>query len=73
MVGNYMGDITRSKYPELDRVLWDFHNQKIPAKLAFEMYERRWGFIDDQRMDQKERNLLQQLTDEYGNGVFLAA
>lgn len=54
-------------------MLWDFHNQKIPAKLAFEMYERRWGFIDDKHMDQNERRLLQQLIDEYGNGVFMAA
>ena len=68
-----MGDITRSDYPELDKILWDFHNQKIPAKLAFEMYERRWGFIDYQHMGQKERILLQQLTNEYGNGVFVAA
>ncbi|MDZ7277025.1 hypothetical protein N4G40_01825 [Pantoea eucrina] len=68
-----MGDITRSNYPELDKVLWDFHNQKIPAQLAFQMYEKRWKFIDEKHMEQKERRLLAQLTDEYGNGLFMAA
>ncbi|WP_343464280.1 hypothetical protein [Pantoea sp.] len=68
-----MGDITRSNYPELDKVLWDFHNQKIPAQLAFQMYEKRWKFIDEKHMEQKERRLLAQLIDEYGNGIFMAA
>lgn len=68
-----MGDITRSNYPELDKVLWDFHNQKIPAQLAFQMYEKRWKFIDEKHMEQKERRLLAQLIDEYGNGLFMAA
>ncbi len=68
-----MGEINRGNYPELDKVLWDFHTQKIPAQLAFHMYEKRWGFVDEKHMDQDERKLLEELTDFYGNGVFMAA
>ncbi|CNI36968.1 Uncharacterised protein [Yersinia thracica] len=68
-----MGEIIRGDYPELDRVLWDFHTQKIPAILAFRMYEERWNFIDEKHIGQQERHLIEELTDVYGNGVFMAA
>ncbi|EFI6096357.1 hypothetical protein IGE78_004866 [Escherichia coli] len=68
-----MGEIIRGNYPELDKVLWDFHAQKIPANLAFRMYEERWNFVDEEHMCQRERQLLDILTDYYGNGVFMAA
>lgn len=72
-IGDYMGEITRSNYPELDKVLWDFHSQNIPAKLAFEMYETRWKFIDEKHIGQDERRLIEVLIDFYGNGIFMPA
>ena len=68
-----MGEIIRGNYPELDKVLWDFHTQKIPAMLAFRMYEERWNFVDEKHIGQNERQLIDALTDFYGNGVFMAA
>lgn len=68
-----MGEITRGNYPELDKVLWDFHTKKIPAELAFHMYEERWEFVDQKHMGQQERKLIEELTDFYGNGIFMAA
>ena len=44
-----MGEIIRGNYPELDKVLWDFHTQKIPAMLAFRMYEERWNLKNKNR------------------------
>ncbi|UAY90582.1 hypothetical protein KSL88_13665 [Pectobacterium polaris] len=68
-----MGEIIRGEYPELDNVLWDYHAQKIPADLAFRMYEERWRFIDKNRISQNERFLIEKLTELYGNGLFMAA
>ena len=68
-----MGEIIRGNYPELDKVLWDFHTQKIPAMLAFRMYEERWNFVDEKHIGQNERQLIDALTDFYGNGAFMAA
>lgn len=68
-----MGEILRRDYPELDKLLWDFHTQKIPADLAFHMYEERWRFVDKNHLGQNERFLIEKLTDFYGNGVFMAA
>ena len=68
-----MSEIIRGNYPELDKVLWDFHFQKIPASLAFRMYEERWNFVDEKHINQNERQLIDALTDYYGNGVFMAA
>ncbi|SUD70717.1 Uncharacterised protein [Providencia rustigianii] len=50
-----------------------FHTQKIPAMLAFRMYEERWNFVDEKHMSQNERQLIDTLTNFYGNGVFMAA
>ena len=58
-----MGEIIRGNYPELDKVLWDFHTQKIPAMLAFRMYEERRNFVDEKHIGQNERQLIDALTD----------
>jgi hypothetical protein len=68
-----MGEIIRGNYPELDKLLWDFHKKKIPAMQAFRMYEERWNFVDLKCMGENERQLIDELTNFYGNGVFMAA
>ncbi|MCI4233487.1 hypothetical protein [Dickeya dianthicola] len=67
-----MGEIIRHDYPELDKVLWDFHTQKVPADLAFRMYEERWSFIDANNISSNERFLIEKLTNFYGNSIFIA-
>lgn len=66
-----MEDLIRSDYPALDTVLWDYHAQKVPAALAFHMYETRWAFIDEKQLMTTERALIAALTDLYGNGIFM--
>jgi hypothetical protein len=68
-----MGEINRLNYPELDKIMWDFHNQTVPAEQAFQIYEQRWRYVDEQHMKPNERNLLKELIKNYGNGVFMAA
>ncbi|MBO2670012.1 hypothetical protein [Shewanella algae] len=68
-----MGKIDRRKYPELDNLLWDIHNKFVDPKVAFDMYERRWRYVDVQHLTGKERTLVQQLANKFGCGVFMAA
>lgn len=68
-----MGKIDRRKYPELNNLLWDIHNKHVDAKVAFDMYERRWRYVDEQHLTCKELDLLRRLADKFGHGVFMAA
>ncbi len=65
--------INRKEYPELDLILWDYAGEEIDASEAFSRYERRWRYVDQNRLSAKERAFIARLTDEYGNGVFFSA
>lgn len=64
--------INRRNFPELDNILWDVHNDTIDAKNAFEIYERRWQYVDAERLTEEERELIRVLTQKFGNGLFLS-
>ncbi len=68
-----MGKIDRRQYPELNNLLWDLHGNQVEPKVAFDMYEKRWRYVDPKQITPKEKALVQRLTNEFGNGVFLAA
>lgn len=68
-----MGKIDRRQYPELNNLLWDLHGIQVEPKVAFDMYEKRWRYVDHKQITPKEKALVQRLTNEFGNGVFLAA
>lgn len=68
-----MGEIIREKYPQLNKVLWDYHKTEISAEDAFHMYEGRWRFIDYDNMGNNEKELLENLINFFGNGLFMAA
>lgn len=63
--------INRSQYPELDLILWDVHAQMIGREHAFKVYEARWKFVNPQNLKENERLLIESLTKEFGNGLFL--
>jgi len=62
-----MDDIDRRNYPELNLLLWDFHNRKIPAHFAFQIYEKRWKFVDLKHMCENECRLINKLNKIYGD------
>ncbi len=68
-----MGNINRTHYHELNQLLWDFHAKFIAPKMAFELYERRWAYVDQRNLCDEEEKLIEQLTKEFGNGVFMPA
>ena len=68
-----MRNINRTQYHELDMLLWDMHQQYVEPKTALEIYEKRWGFIDPNKIEIKEQNLINQLIHLFGNGCFMPA
>lgn len=71
--GAPMEKIDRTAYRELDSILWDIHDRFIKPQTAFEMYEKRWRFVEQEKISRKEKLLIQQLVDDFGNGLFMPA
>lgn len=65
--------IQRKNYPELNLILWDRVDTSLPAQDAFKYYERRWRYIDERQLTDKERDLIKDLALKYGNGLLLTA
>jgi hypothetical protein len=55
-------------YPELRDIAWNRRDALIPASEAFQLYERNWRFVDRARLSEAERQLIERLKNEYGNG-----
>ncbi len=68
-----MGNINRTHYHELDLLLWDMHKKFIEPKTAFELYEKRWGYVNKEKLTSKEQNLIRVLTERFGQGLFMPA
>lgn len=62
--------IARGNYPELNKILWDIKAEKIQAKDAFEVYERRWVYVEQNKLTKPERLLIERLAELFGNGIF---
>jgi uncharacterized MAPEG superfamily protein len=54
-------------YPQLRDLAWNRGDEYIPAKEAFQLYERNWRFLDLDALDDRERALIERLTAELGN------
>ena len=63
--------INRNEYPELNQLLWDYHAEFIDPKVAFGVYERRWSYVDNRNISNKEKKLIEKLSKELGNGIFM--
>lgn len=68
-----MGNINRTHYLELNHILWDTRQKYISPKLALEMYERRWAYVEQSKLIPKEKQLIEKLTKVIGQGVFMPA
>ena len=55
-------------YPQLRDLAWSRHDELMPAKEAFELYERNWRRLEHAKLDQRERELVARLIADYGNG-----
>ncbi|MBM5811982.1 MAG: hypothetical protein FJ191_08475 [Gammaproteobacteria bacterium] len=55
-------------YPQLADLAWNRTDEFIPADEALQLYERNWRFIEPARLNERERNLIERLRAEFGNG-----
>ena len=68
------GEIIPNDFPELKSLVWNRDPARaIPAKEAFALYERNWRFVDADKLTERELQLIQELTEAYGNGVLLVS
>ncbi|MDR3221582.1 MAG: hypothetical protein LBU46_06210 [Candidatus Accumulibacter sp.] len=57
-------------YPQLRLIAWNRQGcGAISEAEAFALYERNWDFVDVSRLDTAEQQLIQRLTEEYGQGI----
>lgn len=63
--------INRRDYPELDTILWDIQAETVTAEFAFQMYERRWCYIEPNLLTDDEKLLIESLIKNIGHGHFL--
>jgi hypothetical protein len=54
-------------YPQLRDLAWNRSGELIPAKEAFQLYERNWRLLDRSALDDRERDLIARLKAEFGN------
>ena len=54
-------------YPQLRDLAWNRVDELIPAREAFQLYERNWRLLDPSTLDEHERALILRLKTEFGN------
>lgn len=57
-------------YPQLKLIAWNrFHVDFIEGDEALALYERNWRYVDQGALTVHEKQLIDQLVAQYGNGV----
>jgi hypothetical protein len=65
-----LGDVGLKDAPVLRSLLWTGKKRaRIPAREAFQHYERNWRFVRRTPIAPKERKLIDRLAKAYGGGV----
>ena len=59
-----------SDFPQLKLIAWNrIENDFIDDEEALALYERNWRFVEQDKLLEKERDLIDRLVTQYGNGV----
>lgn len=62
--------IRLDEYPQLRSIAWSVPNVDVlDEKDALAIYEANWRFVEQERLTDRERDLIQRLAKEFGNGV----
>jgi hypothetical protein len=59
-------------YPALKSLMWSRRDACIPAREAFQLYERNWRLVQGERLNDAERSLIERLAARYGRGLLNA-
>lgn len=58
------------QYPQLALIAWSRQRDDVvTAEEAFGLYEGNWRFVDQDLLEPAERDLIETLTNTYGNGL----
>jgi predicted kinase len=55
-------------YPQLRDLAWNRVDEFVPAREAFQLYERNWRLLDATTLQDDERALIARLKAEFGRG-----
>ncbi len=58
-----------NQWSMLKDLAWNRHDQWLAAEEALRIYERNWRFVDVDKLDKEEAELILRLQEHYGNGV----
>lgn len=58
--------IDRKHYPGLDGILWDWHGDIISDEFAHSVYGRRWRYVSEKHLTDRERELINRLVEKFG-------
>lgn len=59
-------------YPFIKDILWDRHSlDHIENRELFYLLEKRWKYIDNDNLSEIEKNFIERLVAEFGNGIIL--
>ena len=61
--------IAIKEYPELEMLCWSRATDTLDEVEAFCIYEANWRLVEPERLETKERDFIQHLTERYGNGM----
>ena len=61
--------LTASDFPQLKLLCWNRHDDYITRADAFALYEGNWRFINENAIDDREKELITALSVEFGKGV----
>jgi hypothetical protein len=57
-------------YPQLKLIAWNRHGHDlVEEEEALALYERNWRYVDENMLNEEERQLIGRLAEQYGNGV----
>lgn len=54
-------------YPQLRDLAWNRVDEFLPAREAFQLYERNWRLLDPRTLEERERKLIERLKVDFGN------
>ena len=61
--------VEAARYPHLKLLCWNRRSPWLPAADAWSLYERNWRFIENERLEPAERQLIDRLNARFGAGV----
>ena len=61
--------VEAARYPQLKLLCWNRRSPWLSAADAWSLYERNWRFIESERLEPAERQLIDRLNARFGAGV----